>query len=236
MMSREVAETESGKDPALDVGPGWTKTTLLRKSGKTEGKKETHWLSPGGRKFRTKAEAGVFQSLLVEHGNNEVTAWKLLKEDQISKKQKPSLNQLKQIQKLRWQQLMQVYESIGEKIKAQQCADHQSSFNKDHAQHHTLILQHHQEASALLLSRKEGDELPFLDPFQGDAALLSEIEARLLVQCLRHGSMYHPALQNKETATEKAERHCLINSNLTEKKKMKKRASAKQTQKKEWKI
>ena len=73
--------SSSGKEagersPAPDVGDGWTVMEITRQSGKSAGHKDKYWFSPGGKRFRSKAEISRFQEALEEEDDDdEDKAW-----------------------------------------------------------------------------------------------------------------------------------------------------------------
>ena len=74
-----AAAAASERQPAPDVGEGWTTEEVTRKGGKTAGSKDKYWYSPSGKKFRSKAEIGRYKEALAKEEGDEDAAWKLVK-------------------------------------------------------------------------------------------------------------------------------------------------------------
>jgi len=76
-----LAETSAPhKVPAPDIGEGWQLMVVERKGDiKTKGRKDRYWLSPGGKRFRSKTEIGRFHAALENTNGNETAAWHVLK-------------------------------------------------------------------------------------------------------------------------------------------------------------
>jgi len=82
--SPAAAAASAERQPASDVGEGWTSIEVTRKGGKTAGTKDRYWYSPSGKKFRSKAEIGRFKDALAtlvgaDDEGDEDKAWKLFK-------------------------------------------------------------------------------------------------------------------------------------------------------------
>lgn len=76
--SRSEASNSSRK-PAPEFGDGWEMSEKERKGGKTAGTKDKYWWSPGGKRFRSKAQIGRFKEALSNNGGDEEAAWREMK-------------------------------------------------------------------------------------------------------------------------------------------------------------